>query len=100
MIVVAGTVAINPASREEAARVALKMVAATQQESGCLAYDFWCDLADPNRFHVFEEWETQEALEAHFQTSHMAEFMQALPTLVASAPNIMRYEVDSVSQLI
>jgi quinol monooxygenase YgiN len=100
MIVVAGTVSINPAYREEAARVALKMVAATKQERGCLAYDFWADLADPNRFHVFEEWETQEALEAHFQTPHMAEFMEALPTLVAGAPNIMRYEVGSVSQLI
>ena len=100
MVVVAGTVNINPITREEAARVALKMVAATKQEAGCLAYDFWSDLADPNRFHVFEEWETQEALEEHFQTPHMAEFMEALPALVAGPPNIMRYEVGAVSQLI
>ena len=100
MIVVSGTVAVKPEQREEAARVALKMVAATKQEAGCAAYDFWSDLNDPNRFHVFEEWETQEALEAHFQTSHMAEFMEALPALITGPPDIKRYEVGSVAQLL
>ena len=99
MIVVAGTVAIKPESREEAARVALKMVAATKQEEGCLCYDFWSDLADPNLFHVFEEWESDAALEAHFATSHMAEFIEALPSVVAGPANIRRYEVNAVSQL-
>src|SRR4051812_25477214 len=100
MIVVAGTVAINPERRDEAVSVALKIVAATRPEAGCQSYDFWSDLADPNRFHVFEEWETPEALEAHFQTSHMAEFMQALPPLLAAPPDIKRYEVNAVAQLL
>ncbi len=100
MIVVAGTMAVQPARRDEAAHVALKMVAATRAEAGCLTYDFWLDLADPNRFHVFEEWETPESLEAHFQTSHMAEFLEALPALIAGPPDIKRYEVASVAQLL
>ena len=100
MIIVAGTVAIKPENRDEAANVALKMVAATKVEVGCIAYDFWSDLGDPNRFHVYEEWETQDALEAHFKTSHMAEFMEALPSLIAGSPDIKRYEVSSVAQLL
>ncbi len=100
MIVVAGTVAINPERREEAVQVALKMVAATKLEAGCRSYDFWADLGNPNRFHVFEEWETPEALETHFDTPHMAEFLEALPPLIASPPDIKRYEVNSVAQLL
>ena len=100
MIIVAGTVAIKPENRDAAVNVALKMVVATKVESGCIAYDFWSDLGDPSRFHVYEEWETQDALEAHFQTSHMAEFMAALPALIAGPPDIKRYEVSSVAQLL
>ena len=100
MIIVAGTVAIKPGNRDQAASVALKMVAATKPEAGCIAYDFWSDLGDPDRFHVYEEWESQDALEDHFKTSHMAEFMEALPALSAGPPDIKRYEISSVAQLL
>ena len=99
MILVAGYVMMKPEQREKAAQVALKMAAATKREAGCIAYDFYADLADANRFHVYEEWESDEALQAHFQTPHMAEFQQALPDLIASPPNITRYEVSSSSRL-
>ena len=99
MIVVAGTVAIKPENRDEAVRSAIKMADATKPEAGCITYDFWTDLRDGNLFHVFEEWESQEALEAHFATTHMAEFLSALPSFVASGADIKRYEVNSVSQL-
>ena len=99
MIVVAGSVLIDPAKREEAVRVVLAMVEATKKEEGCITYDFYADLADPNRFHVFEEWASQEALDAHFQSAHMAEFQTQLPGLIADAPVVNRYEVASVSRL-
>lgn len=100
MIIVAGYVFIKPEQREKAAQVALKMTAATKPEAGCIAYDFYSDLADGNRFHVYEEWESDEALQAHFKTPHMAEFMAALPGLIAAPPVINRYESAASSRLI
>ena len=99
MIIVAGYVFIKPDRREQAAQVALKMTAATKLEAGCIAYDFYADLADANRFHVYEEWDTNEALQAHLKTPHMAEFMQALPDLIASPAVINRYESAGSSRL-
>ncbi|HLK59986.1 MAG TPA: putative quinol monooxygenase [Chthonomonadaceae bacterium] len=99
MIVVAGSVTVRPDQRERAVAAAVKMVAATQQEAGCLKYDMYSDLSNPNRIFVFEEWESDAALMAHFQTPHMAEFAGILPEVLAGPPDITRYEVASSARL-
>lgn len=99
MLVVAGRVPVRADRRADAVAAALKMAAATQAEPGCRSYRFYCDLADPNTFFIFEEWEDEAALAAHFQTPHMAEFNAAIPTMVAGPPSIDRYEVSGVSKL-
>lgn len=100
MIVVSGFVDIQAQKREEAVEIVAAVVNATKLEAGCIRYDFYCDLADPCRFHVFEEWETDEALESHFQTKHMEIFLAHLNTLVSSEPAVYRYEVTGISQLL
>lgn len=99
MIVIAGQIPVQPEKREEAVAAALEMAAATQQEAGCITYDFHASLADPNLFLIFEEWETAEALAAHSQTPHMAVFRQKLGNVVAGKGWIKRYEVASVGDL-
>lgn len=99
MIVIAGQFPVQPDTREEAVATALEMAAATQQEPGCIRYDFHASLADPNLFLIFEEWETAEALAAHFQTPHMAVFRQKLPRLTAGRGWIKRYEIAAVADL-
>jgi len=96
MIIVAGEVLIRPEKREEAISAALAMAQATEAEPGCLSYRFYTDVADPNRILIFEQWETAEALAAHFQTSHMALFQKQIPQFVAEPPSIKRYEVAKV----
>lgn len=99
MIVIAGSVHIRPDARERAVTVALEMVAATRKEAGCRAYRFSADLADPTLFYVHEEWESAEALAAHFQTPHMGTFRAALPGLLAGPTEIARFEVSAVEPL-
>ncbi|GGR34734.1 putative quinol monooxygenase [Deinococcus ruber] len=95
MILIAGTVRLHPQQREAAVAHALRMAQATHAEAGCLAYTFSADLADPDVFHIFEAWGDEAALRAHFQTPHMAEFNRQLPTLVAAAPQLQKYQVSS-----
>lgn len=92
MIIVAGSIPIKPEMREEAIAAALEMAAETQKEEGCIEYQFYADISDPNRFLVFERWASGEALAAHFGTAHMAAFRQKIPSFVAGPSNIYRYE--------
>lgn len=99
IIVVAGTVPIQADKRNEAAAAMLEMAAKTQKEPGCISYRFFFSIENPNEVLVFEEWETAEALAAHFQTDHMAAFNKKLPSLAAGPGDIKRYVVDSVTPL-
>lgn len=99
MLVVAGTVKVKPETRAEAVQAALKMAKASQAEAGCRSYDFYSDIEDPNTILIFERWESEAALLAHFQTPHMAEFNGAIPRFLAAPPSIIRYEIASEMKL-
>lgn len=96
MIIVHGTIPIRPDCREQALRLARGMSEASRGEPGCLSYDFYIGLSDPNTLMVFQEWESMEALMRHLQTSHMEEFVRALPTVVSGEVTTRRYAVQSV----
>lgn len=81
MILVAGTVQLDPAHRQTNLAAIQTMMAASQAEAGCLAYVFSQDIADPNLLHLYELWADDDALQLHRQSSHMALFAkETFPT--------------------
>ncbi len=98
MIIVHGTIPIKPDSREDALRLARRMTEATLSEIGCISYEFFVGLSDPNTLMLFQEWESMEALMAHFQTNHMDEFLKELPAILNGEVMTRRYSVQSVDE--
>ena len=90
---------MKPEARDEAVRAAERVAEASRAEKGCVSYRFSSDLADPNLFCVFEEWESAEALDQHMARPHMAEFIGALAGIVGGEAKVMRYEVASSAPL-
>ena len=90
MLIVTGTVEVAPEGVEIAAKAAQLMVAETVKESGCLVYEFSQILGHANVFRVYEEWQDQAALEAHFATPHMAVFQGVLAEVGVTASDIYR----------
>jgi len=99
MIVIAGHVALDPGKREAAVTAAREMMAETRKEKGCISYTFSADLDEPGRFRIFEEWESDEALRAHFASPHMARFQKAVGGLGVREMAVQRYEVAKVGPL-
>ena len=62
-------------------------------------YQFLFNPWDDAQVQIFEEWETQAALDAHFQTEHMATFRKALPAVVTGSFSLKHYIVDTVTHL-
>lgn len=96
MLVIAGTISIDPEKREAAVAAALEMMEATLEEPGCISYSFSGDLTDPGGFRIFEEWESQEALDAHFASPHMAVFQGRVGGFGLRDMKVQRYEIASV----
>jgi len=99
MIVIAGHIRLDPSKRAEAIAAARTMMEATRREPGCAAYVFSADLEQEGVFRIFEQWESQEALDAHFKAPHMAEFQKAIPGLGVKEMAIQRYDVSKVGPL-
>ena len=96
MIVIAGTIRIDPARSEEAAAAIREITRETLEEEGNLAYAFSTDLDEEGLFHLFEKWESQEGLDLHFETPHMAAFQKRVPALGVKEMKLEKFEVASV----
>lgn len=95
MIVVAGTITFDPAHHEEMVAAAQRVSEPTRAEEGCISYEFFADLTEPGRMHLFEEWEEEHHLLAHFETPHLAELYASLQAAGVSSRNITRYYIAS-----
>jgi quinol monooxygenase YgiN len=71
VIAVLGTFRFPPEALEQARPLMLAVIEATLVEAGCRAYSYAEDVAEPGLFRVMEQWDSREALAAHFATPHM-----------------------------
>lgn len=95
MIIVHGIIPIKASRRDEALTLAREVTEATQAEAGCVSYEFYIGLRDPNTLILLQEWESMEALSKHFRTEHTRTFMEALPEVLAGNVLTRRYAVQA-----
>ena len=94
MIIVAGTIRIDPDKSETFLPHAQKMMAATRQEAGCRVYSYAFDVEDAGLVRIYEEWVSRGHLEAHFKVPHMADWRAALAAIGAHSRAIKAYESE------
>jgi quinol monooxygenase YgiN len=92
MIVVQGRARVHADDMAALREAAAAMVPATRAEPGCLAYAYSEDLLEPGVIHVTERWRDDAALEAHFQTPHMAAFNAVLAKARVLEVKVCAYE--------
>ena len=95
MLIVAGAVRIPPENVDAFRPRMVEMIAASRAEEGCFSYGYAEDVGEPGLIHVFEAWRDQAALDAHFQTPHMARWRAAWPSFGVSDRRLIAYEVAS-----
>ena len=99
MIVVVGRVSTDASKRDQLIEVAQKVASASREEAGCVDYRVFEDTEQPNKFVFVEEWKGPEALEQHFRTPHIAEFMQAVQATLTAPPDVKFHEIASTRDL-
>lgn len=99
MIVVAGYILIDPTKRDEVVAALSTCVAATREEPGNVDYRFSPDLDEEARFNVSEIWASEEAMDEHMASPHLAALLEAIGPLMGGAPEITRYDVSGSSKL-
>lgn len=85
---------VHPDDRQAFVDAVVPHLEYTQQQEGCVYYEFAADLLDPNTIHLSEAWADQDAIEVH----HASEpFTKALRTVLENVRILehqgQRYEI-------
>ena len=99
MLVVTGEIVIADEDIEDAKGAAAQMAKATRDEPGCITYVFYQHIESPGHFRVYEEWEDENALRAHFEAPHMTEFRAKLSKMSILSRNIVAYTPTEIKTL-
>ena len=100
MLLVQGWIKLATGEFDKVADQARAMVAATNQEDGCIHYSFSRDVGDPDLLHIAERWRDGEALGAHGKSAHMAEFNKAMGSVKREGADLWLYSAEEVRKLI
>lgn len=99
MIVLHAEIPVDSDSRGEALELAEYMVEESNQEDGIIDYRATIDVQDRNVIRFFEQYEDEEALEAHNESAHFQEFEEQLPDLLGGEPEVTMFEVEEATEL-
>ena len=94
MLIVLAKAKVGEGAMEAARTVIADMVAASNAESGCIAYAFTQDVLDPSVLHIVEKWQDEAALAAHFATPHMAAFGAGIAGLDFQVIEALKFHTD------
>jgi len=72
--------------RERVKALMLQFVEPARREEGCLYYDIYQSHSDPNTFFILDGWATQDAIDRHAASPHVASVMQVLGPLLVFGP--------------
>ena len=99
MIVVVGRVQTDADRRAALSGVGQAVASASREEAGCISYRLYEDVERTNEFVFVEEWESSDALQQHFATEHVGEFMRAIPPAIVAPPDVKFHTIASTMDL-
>jgi quinol monooxygenase YgiN len=84
MIYVIATIELKPGSVEQIRAAAAACRAETLKEVGCIAYEMFSSLDNPDKVVVVEKWQTREDLTTHSKQPHLKVWRDASAPFTAS----------------
>ncbi len=94
MIILSGTVDVDPEQRDAALAAGCPHMQATRAQQGCLDYSWSADLLTPGRIYVYERWETQAALEAHFMGPRYLALRDTIAAHGLRGADVLKYRME------
>ena len=94
MIIISGTMSVDPSDHDAAVALIGPLVEATLEEPGNGTYGFWAHPSEPGTFRVYEEWDDEDSMNAHMTAPHFVEFMGGIAGLKVTGTEIMRHDVE------
>lgn len=94
MLIVAGYFDVDPENRDEFIKGREEAMRRSRAEPGCLTYVFSADPIEPGRVHLFERWESRDALAQHLKG--MRDAPQPSTDVKVHGREVQQYEIATI----
>lgn len=94
MIFITAKFLIRPESADRWPEIAGPFTRATRAEPGCLWFDWYRSLDDPDEYVLVEAFRDADAGAAHVGSAHFKQAQRELPPHLRSTPRIISQAVD------
>jgi quinol monooxygenase YgiN len=92
-VILTAMVKAKPGQEEAVKEALMSMVEPTRKEPGCLCYNLHQSKTDPTQFMFYEQWASQDALDAHGKTPHMKALGGKLKNKTDKGGGVVFYEL-------
>jgi quinol monooxygenase YgiN len=99
VLLIAGSIRIDPILRDELIATARGVVRELRKQPGCTQVHVSADLEDPGLLHLIQTWESQEALTANLMTPRIDAIRDVVGKLGVREMALLKYEVVSVGPI-
>ena len=73
--------------------MAKPLIEGSKKEKGCISYDLYEDIDDPNILTFIEEWVDLDAIAGHVKTDHYTKIIPELTKLHAFPKEVRKYKI-------
>lgn len=94
MIVLIAEFKTLPDKRDQMIELSKPMVKLSNQEDGCISYEFLQNPFDPDSFKFVERWRSQKDLDLHFGKPYFKDFTEKFPDLLTEVETLNIYHVS------
>ena len=94
MIIIAGTVEVDPERRDAALAAGCVHMLETRKLEGCIDYVWSADPLTPGRIYVLERWQSPEALAIHFESPHYLAMRNTIASCGITGVDVSKHRVD------
>ncbi len=91
MVVVLALLQAAPGKGDEVVKAFEGLIPKVMKDPGTIVYKLNRDLENPDKFFVYEKYESMDALKAHGQTEHFKAFGRGTRELFAGRAQVTRY---------
>ena len=94
MIVITAKITAKPEKRESLIQLIRNLSQFSRQDHGCISFNCYTDSTNQNSFLFYEEWASQDDIDATFKTAHVKDFMREIPELIIGEP-VIKFHQES-----
>jgi quinol monooxygenase YgiN len=98
MLIIAGTITVDPDDRDKFLALRQDTVAAARRMKGCLEYAFSADIVDPSCVRLFERWESDDDVAAWMAAHHSGD-ESGPPPVPIQRMDFLKHQISSTGPI-